>query len=181
MTVSDVGAALELHKNSARFHLDALVDAGFALRSTASTGSQGRPPRGYAATSEAPSVTNMHLLELTQLLLRHFVASSPDATALAEDAGREWGESVTDRDTPPEQVLAELCNRLADRGFGVAREGSTLRFARCPFRATTPPEQLPLVCAIHQGFLEGFARASRGNLMVGRLEVGKQVCSVTIS
>ncbi|WIY81979.1 helix-turn-helix domain-containing protein [Propionimicrobium sp. PCR01-08-3] len=181
VTVSEVANELDLHKNAARFHLDALVEAGFAHRAPIPTGSQGRPPQGYMATSEAPSVTSTHLLELTQLLLRHFVATSPDAIAVAEDAGREWGDSVAGRDTPPDQVLDELTSSLADRGFGVVRENSTLRFIRCPFRSAIPPEQLPLVCAIHRGFIEGFVRASQRDMPVGQLKVGKRICTVQIS
>ncbi|NLA29675.1 MAG: helix-turn-helix domain-containing protein [Propionibacterium sp.] len=190
LTVNEVAAALGLHKNSARFHLAALVEAGHARRTRSSASVHGRPPLEYHATNEAPSVTIGHLLELTQLLLCELAATSAKPFKLAEQAGRRWGESLAERniaaeelqrDTAPSQSLDEISRGLAKQGFGLSVQDSVLSFMRCPFRATIPPEQLPLVCAIHQGLLEGFVRVIDPDLTVGQLSIGNRDCCVTIA
>lgn len=83
-SVVEVADELGLHKNSARFHLDALVDAGYAERAVNATGTQGRPPLVFSATSEAPSISNLHLTELVQVLISSFIEPTDDARARAE-------------------------------------------------------------------------------------------------
>lgn len=173
LTVGAVADELELHKNSARFHLDALVDAGYAQRSTEPSGRTGRPPLLYTATSEAPTITNAHLLELTTVLLDEFVAGEEDGAERALAAGRRWG-----RQTQGEPTVEALKDQLARRGFGVLQDGDELTFTRCPFRDSIAPEQMHLVCAVHQGLLDGFVEGS--DIEVGDIEVGPRTCRVRL-
>ena len=39
---------------------------------------------------------------------------------------------------------------------------------------------MPLVCAIHQGFLDGYLDATGAGLEAGELEVNPSTCTVTI-
>lgn len=174
LTVGAVAEELELHKNSARFHLDALVDAGYAERSTEPSGRTGRPPLLYTATSESPTISNAHLLELTTVLLDEFVAREPDGAEQALAAGRRWG-----RDTRDEPTVEGLKDQLARRGFGVQQEGDELVFTRCPFREAISPEQLPMVCAVHQGLLDGFVEDSA--IQIGTIAVGPRTCRATLT
>ncbi|GAA4891688.1 helix-turn-helix domain-containing protein [Tessaracoccus lubricantis] len=176
LTVGAVANQLDLHKNSARFHLDALVEAGFAERATQSSGRTGRPPLLYSATSESPTIGNQHLLELANVLLGEFVAPESDGTERARHAGRTWGAKSRE----PEQLdLEGLKTHLGQRGFGVAQTSDGLAFTRCPFRDVIDAEQLPLVCSVHQGLLDGITEGSR--FTVGRLEVGPRVCRATLT
>lgn len=177
LTVGEVAAELELHKNSARFHLDALVDAGFAERSTQPSGRTGRPPLLYTATDESPTIGNAHLLELTNVLLGEFVAPSDDATQRARVAGFNWGSATREADAEPTVDL--VLERLGRRGFGVMENDGDLTFTRCPFREVISEEQLPLVCAIHQGLLEGFVTGS--TIEVGPIDVGPRMCHATLT
>lgn len=179
LTVPDIADVLGLHRNSARFHLDALVEAGYAERAPGPPAGQGRPPMLYSATRQAPTVSNTHLLELTSILLQHFVAKSPDGITVGQAAGRDWGaSSITDG--AGSDILDGLTAHLAERGFGTLREDDQLCFTRCPFRESIAA-QLPFVCAIHQGFIDGYLEASSGDLTAGKLRVGETVCTVTIA
>lgn len=177
-SVTEVAALLGLHKNSVRFHLDALVDSGYAHRTPAPNGKAGRPPLRYSATPHSPTMGTRHLIELSEVLLDTFVSSSHDALAKAEHAGRVWGE----RSCPQRHEgdgIATLVTQLTQRGFATAlsREDGDARltFTRCPFRGSVSPERLPLVCAIHQGFIDGVLK-TRGAAPAARLHVGPKVC-----
>ncbi|MFT3887712.1 MAG: helix-turn-helix domain-containing protein [Arachnia sp.] len=180
-SVSDIAEELGLHRNSARFHLDALVSSGYAERSVGASGAQGRPPLLYAATAAAPTLSSTHLLELADILLAHVAASSPDAPTSTREAGRAWGARLAEAGTPPCQAMAALTQHLAERGFGTELDGETLVFRRCPFRDALPGGRMPLVCAIHQGFLDGFLAASGDDLHAGELEIGDEICTVAIT
>lgn len=179
VSVIDVANELGLHKNSARFHLDALVEAGYVERAVNATGSQGRPPLVFTATSEAPSISNLHLTELVQVLISSFVQPTPAAFDLAEKAGRTWGAGVAAQEDQSGVALNDLATHLGERGFGTILDDETVTFTRCPFRATIAPEQLPLVCAMHRGFLDGFLEESGTDLETGELTIGPRICTAT--
>lgn len=175
LTVGAVSDELELHKNSARFHLDALAEAGFAERSTEPSGRTGRPPLLYSATNESPAISNQHLLELTNVLLSEFATAQDDAAERARRAGASWGQQSHGGEPLD---IEGLKNHLGRRGFGVQAKDSTLTFTRCPFRGMIDPGQLPLVCSIHQGLLDGMTENS--HLTVGTLQVGPTACHATL-
>ena len=178
-SVSDIAEELGLHRNSARFHLDALVTAGYAERAVVTSGAQGRPPLLYAATQASPTLSSTHLLELTDVLLSHVRDISPDAEASTRDAGRLWGARIAPEDLPADEVVDELTRHLAERGFGTEQDGDTLVFRRCPFRGTVGGMRMPLVCAIHQGFLDGYLEGT--DFEAGALEIGPEICAVIVS
>lgn len=176
LTVGAVADELGLHKNSARFHLDALVTADFAERTTEPSGRTGRPPLLYTATDGSPTIGNTHLLELTNVLLTEFVATSQAGHERAHLAGRAWGKVTA---TAPPTDVAELKVNLAQRGFGVAEHDDLLTFTRCPFRDVVSPGQLPLVCQIHQGLLEGITDGT--TISVGAIDVGERFCHAQLT
>lgn len=179
----EVAEQLDLHKNSARFHLDALVAAGYAERSTADTGQLGRPPLLFAASGNAPSMSDLHLLEVTEVLLAQFVTPAPDASTRAEAAGRQWGTDVAAEDDSSDDLFEDLVEHLAERGFGTSHDpaAGTLIFGRCPFRDSISAEQLPMMCAMHQGFLDGYLDTSGSGLKAGRLQIGPVTCTAEIA
>lgn len=178
VSVVTVADDLGLHRNSARFHLDALVNAGFASRSTAPTGQQGRPPQLFTATDAAPTLNNLHLLELSHMLLTELAISHPDPAAATAEMGRRWGSaSATDSAGEGQQRdLGGLLDTLGARGFTTTRNGDDLLFERCPFRSQMDSEQLPLICSMHRGFLDGYLTAADTDLRTEVLEVGPSVC-----
>lgn len=180
-TVGDIADELGLHKNSARFHLDALVSAGYAAQAVESNGTQGRPPLLYTATATAPTLNSTHLLELIDVLLTNLCSTSPDSRAAAVQAGHLWGSRVATPETAADDVTTQLTQHLAERGFGVEPHEDTLLLRRCPFRSAVAPDRLPLVCAIHQGFLDGYLETAGGTVHAEELEVGPEICSVRLT
>lgn len=176
VSVVQVATELDMHKNSARFHLDGLVESGYADRVVATPHAPGRPPLVYAATSTSPTMSNIHLLELIGVLLDEVQSRGADAEADCLQAGRRWGARMAEPDTSAERVPEELAEHLTQRGFGVQRDADDLRFIRCPFRGALAPDAMPLVCAIHQGLLDGYLDASTGDLSVGPLQIGPVEC-----
>lgn len=83
-------------------------------------------------------------------------------------------------DAGPRARSSTSSRHLAERGFGTERDGDTLTFRRCPFRDTVGGKRMPLVCAIHQGFLDGYLDATGAGLRAGELEVNPSTCTVTI-
>ena len=179
-SVGDIAEAVGIHKNSARFHLDALVAEGYAQRVPAHNGTQGRPPLIYSATNSAPTLSNRHLLDLTDVLLVEFVATAVDGLARAESAGHRWGTEVAGQNQADEPILDALADNLAERGFGTRVSDQTLCFTRCPYREAMSEDRLPMVCAVHQGFLNGYLAASPGDLRPGQLKIGATECSAEI-
>ena len=181
VSVADVADQLGLHRNSARFHLEGLRDSGYAVSAAAPVGQAGRPPLLYAATSDSPNVSNSHLMELAEVLIQNFVATLPDGSRLAEQAGRNWGTSMVDDEDPqPGSAVDGLVGHLADRGFGTVAVGHELTFTRCPFRAEVGLRELPIVCAIHQGFVDGYLEATASGLKAGRIDVGPRLCHLAL-
>lgn len=178
VSVMNVADGLGLHKNSARFHLDALVTAGFANRSIGATGQQGRPPQLFTATDTAPTLNNLHLLELSRMLLGEVAATSPDPATATAGLGRRWGRaSAVDSAGEGQQGdLGGLLDTLGARGFTTTRDGDELTFERCPFRSQMDSEQLPLICSIHKGFLDGYLETIDSSLRTESLQVGPTVC-----
>ncbi|MHA6525778.1 helix-turn-helix transcriptional regulator [Tessaracoccus sp. G1721] len=180
VSVADVADQLGLHRNSARFHLEGLRDAGYAVSAAAPVGQAGRPPLLFAATSDSPNVSNSHLMELTEVLIQNFVTPLPDGTRLAEAAGRSWGVSMVDEEGEPRDPVDGLVDHLAERGFGTVAVGTDLTFTRCPFRAEVGLQELPVVCAIHQGFVDGYLEATGSPLKAGRIAVGPRLCHLAL-
>lgn len=180
LTVPHIADQLGLHRNSARFHLDALVEAGYAVRVPGTPSGQGRPPMLYAATRDAPAMRNTHLLELAEILLDH-LSGMPDAKDVGRRTGRSWGARKAPAPSDDDAVVDALASDLSERGFGALRDGAKLCFARCPFRDVISQEQLPLVCAMHEGFIDGYLESAAGGLRAGRLRIGYDVCSIEVA
>lgn len=172
--VGSVADALSLHRNSARFHLDALVEAGFAERSTLPSGRSGRPPLLYAATTSSPVIGNAHLLELSKALLTEFTDPTETMAVRAISAGRRWGGDVQASIVD----VATLKAQLVQRGFGVQTTDEEILFTRCPFREQFDQQQLPLVCAMHEGMITGFVEGS--DIEVGPIRIGPRQCSAAL-
>lgn len=158
--VAEVADATGLHVNTARFHLDGLVDDGLAERHTEQASGPGRPRILYTARSDAVDVRSYRLLAQ---MLADLVAALDPQGASAAAAGRLWGRQLVEQPAPGEQIDAgEAVRRLQalmdDIGFepevqpgGAAPE---LHIHHCPFREVA--QQDPgVVCAVHLGLMQG--------------------------
>jgi predicted ArsR family transcriptional regulator len=158
--VADVADRTGLHVNTARFHLDRLVERGLAESGAERGGVRGRPRILYEARTRDAGPRSYRLLGgvMTGLV----GALDPEGTA-AVDAGRAWGRHLVaglppDRHAGSEAALQRLDTVLEGVGFGQAREdddaGTELRIHHCPFLEVAG-EHPAVVCTLHRGLLEG--------------------------
>ncbi|SRR5579875_3809799 len=175
--VQEVAEQAGLHPNTARFHLDALVDASLAAREPQPRETPGRPSMVYWAT-EADGPTGQRRYRLLAEMLTSMIAGvMPRPGDAAEDAGREWGRYLTEQPPPFQRVdAAEAVEKLTEAlaGIGFAPEvvpeddGYRLRLHQCPFREVAERHQ-GVVCALHLGLMRGVLEQLRAPLSADRL------------
>lgn len=105
--VAETAERVGVHLNTARFHLDALVADGLAVRDSAPRSEPGRPKIVYSAVApDGPDGSRSFQL-LSDILLGVVSSSVEDPVAAATRAGRSWGSYLTDAPAPTERVGAE--------------------------------------------------------------------------
>ena len=172
--VRDLADALGLHPNSVREQLEPLVAAGLVTRSTAKSRGRGRPALRYAADLVIADDEAAPYRELARVLAEE-LASRPDATERAIDAGERWGREAAVTDEPgsvdEHDALARLIRLLDDNGFAPEPErgGRTIALHRCPF-GPLARERPDIVCGVHLGLMRGALRDLGAPLDGARLE-----------
>ena len=159
LTVEQVAAGLELHANTARKHLDGLVEIGVATSESAPTGDRGRPARRYVAAGVAePDGRVREYAALATALAGHIARTSSDPRREALDAGDAWGRSMTSSQRPGSQGRARrvTVDLLGDLGFAPERGNGPgrIRLTRCPL-LDAAREHPDVVCAVHLGLVRG--------------------------
>jgi predicted ArsR family transcriptional regulator len=160
LSVAEVAEANELHVNTARFHLDGLVEAGLASRATEPRETPGRPRILYTSEGPSPGPRSYGLLAE---MLTGFVASRDESGPAAVELGKAWGRHLVERAAPSDHVDAQEAvarlNRLLDAvGFQseahVTGGDIEVRLRHCPFREVAQ-KHTDVVCAIHLGLMRG--------------------------
>jgi len=162
LSVGGVAELTGLHVNTARFHLDGLVEDGLAERRAEERDVPGRPKILYTAPGETPGPRSYRLLAE---MLTGLVASLRNAGPVAQEVGRSWGRHLIERAAPSQRVDAgeavDRLTRLLD-GIGFAPEVAAgrsgreaeLRLHHCPF-LDVAQQHTDVVCAIHLGLMQG--------------------------
>lgn len=176
--VKEVAQRMGLHPNTARFHLEALVDAGLASRETEDRESPGRPRIGYRAAADGPAGRRRYRL-LAEMLTSLIAGTMPAPGNAAEEAGREWGAYLTEPPPPyqrlsAEESVARLTAIMTEFGFEPkpeAAEGGRYRLLlqHCPFREVAERHR-DVVCGLHLGIMRGALSTLRAPLSADRLE-----------
>jgi len=165
-----------LHPNTVRFHLDGLVEAGLAERTTEERDQPGRPRTLYRASDSDQGVRSYRLL--AQILTSLVSGTMPEPTKAATEAGRAWGRYLADRPAPFERVdarqaLEKLAGLLTDIGFGTqveAEAGAALvRLVHCPFREIAEEHQ-DVICPLHLGLMQGALAEMNAPVTAERLD-----------
>lgn len=192
MTVAQIAGALELHPNSVRETLDALVKAGLVVRTRLAPQGRGRPSWAYEAV--APASVDSFTKQLTYLcraLAEHLQRNTADAVAQAHSIGRLWAAQMLEGARVPDHSGNDHeaeSHRLDVHTQKVRMFVSSLGFAavttadphvfelhHCPLLGRIPPAaqagdgspSLPVACALHRGMLDGLLELTSG----GRVEV----------
>jgi predicted ArsR family transcriptional regulator len=178
VAVQDIVAGTGLHPNTARFHLDGLVDAGLAEREPEDRSLPGRPRMVYrAVASDVPAGQRSYRL-LAEMLTGLVADTLPEPDRAAVTAGEAWGRFLAERPAPSQRVdAAEAVRRLsavlADVGFAPdeVRDSENLVIAlrHCPFREVAEQHR-EVVCSLHLGLMRGVLAEVRAPLGADRLE-----------
>ena len=159
LSTADIAAALDLHPNTVRPHLERMREVGLLELDADSRGTVGRPQHRYSLAPDAPSLG----LEPSRFrMLARLLASVAAAAGLSEDVVAEVGrgqgrDAAVARASTGSSVVA-LIEELVDLGFDPASAtdgvATTIAFTRCPFSelAAAFPE---VVCHLHRGIVEG--------------------------
>lgn len=118
LSVADVAAKVGIHINTARFHLESLVDAGLADRAAQSRTTPGRPKVLYVGTLPNQTHERAQAYRLLADALTTAVARNiPNATKVMYDLGLTWGRYLTDTpsddmDLTEDEIMAQLLAKL---------------------------------------------------------------------
>ncbi|HEY3338536.1 MAG TPA: helix-turn-helix domain-containing protein [Propionicimonas sp.] len=157
--VAAIAAAVGLHENTTRFHLDALIEAGMVHREAESRQQPGRPRVLYRAD---PAPSQSHYQDLAAAMVRHFAGPMEDRGSRAEQAGMAWGAELL-AELPADQALVEpepmprLIACLARMGYQpelIAGTPPTIALRPCPY-SELAGEDPTTVCRLHLGLIRG--------------------------
>jgi predicted ArsR family transcriptional regulator len=175
--VRDVAQRTGLHSNTARFHLEGLVEAGLATRETEDRDTPGRPRIGYRAVADGPAGQRRYRL-LAEMLTTLIAGTMPEPVRAAEEAGREWGAYLTEQPPPYERLtaaeaVARLTAIMAELGFAPQAEAGggrqyRLCLRQCPFREVAQRHR-DVICSLHLGLMQGALARLRAPLSADKL------------
>jgi predicted ArsR family transcriptional regulator len=175
LSVAEVAAKVGVHLNTARFHLDALVEAGRAERTTQPRPTPGRRPIVYSANLADHAHESAQGYRLLARMLTDAIArQDPNAGPWLYQVGLEWGGYLTTHPAPSERIdEAEVAERLVDKldALWFAPEvvdapTPELVLHNCPFieQAIANPQ---VVCELHAGMINGsLAQMGSGQRLV---------------
>jgi predicted ArsR family transcriptional regulator len=162
LDVTQIAADTALHPNTARFHLNVLVDAGLACCRPDPRGSSGRPRLVYTATRNDPGGRPSGFELLADIFASYLAAGRAIPAGAAEEAGRAFAHQIRRPAHPVaalsvDQTVRVVAAMFAELGFEpeVDRDGSQHRLVlhACPFRAVAI-KYPGTVCAMHLGLLK---------------------------
>ena len=176
--VREVAQQTGLHPNTARFHLEALVEAGLAVREAEERETPGRPRTGYRAVADGPAGRRRYRL-LAEMLTGLIAGTMPEPGKAAEAAGREWGAYLTEQPPPYRKLTAAdaigtLSAVMEELGFPPQEEAGDgpgryrLCLRQCPFREVARHHQ-DVICALHLGLTRGALERMRAPVTADRL------------
>ena len=183
LSVADVAKAAGVHVNTARFHLESLVDAGLATRESEVRDQPGRRRVLYTGTLPNQAHERAQGYRLLAEILTSTIASRyPDAGADMYEVGKEWGRYLTSRPTPFETFHEdEIAQRVVDKldalwfAPELRRDGGRphLLLHNCPF-AESARRAPSVVCELHVGMINGSLEELRSTQRVVELEPQKR-------
>jgi len=164
LSVSEIAEMVGVHINTARFHLESLVDAGLATRQTEVRQAPGRRRILYAGT--LPNQTHERAQGyrvLSEILITAIVAKYPDVGDQMHQVGADWGRYLTTKPAPYEvfdedQIAERVVDKLDALWFApeMRKEADEqeMLLHNCPFiRSAMHAPQV--VCQLHVGMING--------------------------
>lgn len=178
LSVTDIAQRVGLHPNTARFHLDRLVEQGLAERATEQRGAPGRPRALYRASPESERSGRRSYRLLAEILASYLATHAERPSKDALEAGEAWGGFLAERSAPFRRVSAtaatqQLVEMLDELGFDPEPQttGADRRILlrQCPFREVAEAHQ-EVVCAVHLGLMRGLLSELDAPVVATRLD-----------
>ncbi|MGX4762032.1 helix-turn-helix transcriptional regulator [Corynebacterium minutissimum] len=188
---ADVADAMGMHVNTARGHLDELVNAGAVRVITAPAQGRGRPSLIFQVRipdNRSVAEEYVSLISVLAEMLADKDQLDDFASEQAREIGRRWAQATADKTVNKADALAPLYRAMRDMGFDpvtsidrFSQTGETdLELHACPF-VTAGIRPSPFVCAIHDGYLEQAAVEAGGRLHLTLMpQSGNGVCRVNV-
>ena len=176
--VQEVADRTGLHPNTARFHLDGLVEAGLATREPQARVTPGRPSMAYRAAEGGGSAGGRRYRLLAEILTSLIAGTMPEPGKAAMEAGRQWGAYLTEQPPPyqrpsPDEAIEKLAAIMEELGFApqAVPDGKQYRLClhQCPFREVAQHHQ-DVVCSLHLGLMQGALAQMRARVTADSLE-----------
>ncbi len=156
MSIAAIAEKLDVHVNTVRFHLDALLEQEQIRRVTGARDKPGRPPQLFAAVRGMDPGGPRHYRLLAEALAESVASQAPGAGT--GEAGRKMGAQLaaSRSDAADGTAVEKLVDLLDDLGFAPEADavGSEISLRHCPFLeiARVRPE---VICPIHLGLMQG--------------------------
>ena len=167
MTVNDLAEAAGLHHNTAREHLDRLINDGFVTCAPETRESKGRPKMLYSAASGVST-------ELGSIRGRKIEAAQERADQLRRmlpvpPVGQHTLAGCTG--AAAQRQLDALDDHLDQSGFDarVAANGRQVNLHDCPYSEMVRDH--PEVCAVHYRLIQGVLEQADGPLRAVALNI----------
>lgn len=199
VTAGQVAEKFALHPNVARHHLDKLAAGGYleaVAPRPAGTGA-GRPSKHYRVADSSPGLDlPVRTDDLVLSLLGKALAALPaeQASGLAEEVGREYGEamarSLTGIDAHAghrslRSAIQSVADALTAHGFASHAEADRKRMrivtSHCPFGDVAIEH--PVICAVERGMVKGMLGALYGETnpeLLGSIPQGDPLCITSV-
>lgn len=176
LDTATIAERLDMHPNTVRFQLAALVDSGQVEQVASATSGPGRPALRFRAHTGMDPAGARNYRVLAEMMTTAF-AAEPDASGKSRDAGRAWGAaavgSVSGDDCGVDNEVDQLVTVLDDLGFAPERRiepgGETIGLRSCPFLELIE-QRGDMICPAHLGLMQGALAALGSQLTVQALE-----------
>lgn len=145
LTIEDLAAAVDLHTNTTRHHLEVLAAAGLVVRATATPTGRGRPRARYRASAAAAQAYADLERQLNEAL------KGQDVGEVAAETARRWLATA-----PPvakaadlDAAVASAIASLREVGFDAHSDevGDTIVVTDCPYAGLITEH--PMICTVH--------------------------------
>ena len=154
---------VDLHVNTVRVHVNALIEAGLVEAETLPPQGRGRPRVAYRASATAGDAGGRRYRLLAEILTALVARFGAEASEQLEEIGEAWGHYLVDSPPPyaqlsDEQAVERLVALLAEIGFQPKLEqqtrGRQIEMRPCPFLELARSHQ-DVICPIHLGLIRG--------------------------
>ena len=152
-----------IHANTARFHLESLVEAGLATREAETSSQPGRRRILYSGTLPNQTHERAQGYRLLSEILTSTIANKfPEVGDEMYDVGLQWGSYLTSRPAPFETLDEdEIDHRVMDKLDALwfapefkATPRPHLLLHNCPF-IESAKDAPNVVCRLHVGMING--------------------------